>query len=63
MLLSLGKINIQQHQGEEAGVVLEGEIEITIGAESRVLKAGRPTTSRPTSPTAFATRAASPAAW
>jgi transcriptional regulator with XRE-family HTH domain len=28
------------HQGEEAGVVLEGEIEITIGAEIRVLKAG-----------------------
>ncbi|MBD3897346.1 cupin domain-containing protein [Halomonas sp. ML-15] len=28
------------HQGEEAGVVLEGEIEITIGGESRVLSAG-----------------------
>tara|TARA_Y100001001_G_scaffold155117_1_gene170572 strand:- start:656 stop:1207 length:552 start_codon:yes stop_codon:yes gene_type:complete len=28
------------HQGEEAGVVLEGEIEITIGAETRVLAAG-----------------------
>ena len=28
------------HQGEEAGVVLEGEIEITIGAETRVLVAG-----------------------
>ncbi|RTR06104.1 cupin domain-containing protein [Halomonas nitroreducens] len=28
------------HQGEEAGVVLEGEIEITIGAETRVLQAG-----------------------
>lgn len=28
------------HQGEEAGVVLEGEIEITIGAETRVLGAG-----------------------
>ncbi len=28
------------HQGEEAGVVLEGEIEITIGAESRVLGPG-----------------------
>ncbi|APX93678.1 XRE family transcriptional regulator [Halomonas sp. 1513] len=28
------------HQGEEAGVVLEGEIEITVGGESRVLGAG-----------------------
>lgn len=28
------------HQGEEAGVILEGEIEITIGAESRVLTPG-----------------------
>lgn len=28
------------HQGEEAGFVLEGEIEITIGAETRVLAAG-----------------------
>lgn len=28
------------HQGEEAGVVLEGEIEITVGAETRVLGAG-----------------------
>ena len=28
------------HQGEEAGVVLEGKIEITIGAETRVLGAG-----------------------
>ncbi|MFC3283555.1 cupin domain-containing protein [Litchfieldella rifensis] len=28
------------HQGEEAGVILEGEIEITIGAESRVLGPG-----------------------
>ncbi|MCK2182580.1 cupin domain-containing protein [Halomonas getboli] len=28
------------HQGEEAGVVLEGEIEITIGAETRVLGPG-----------------------
>ncbi|MGM0983846.1 MAG: cupin domain-containing protein [Pseudomonadota bacterium] len=28
------------HQGEEAGVVLEGEIEITIGAETRLLGPG-----------------------
>ncbi|MBF8221149.1 cupin domain-containing protein [Halomonas sp. 328] len=28
------------HQGEEAGVVLEGEIEITVGAETRVLGPG-----------------------
>ncbi|MGM0693094.1 MAG: cupin domain-containing protein [Pseudomonadota bacterium] len=28
------------HQGEEAGVVLEGKIEVTIGAETRMLKAG-----------------------
>jgi|TARA_B100000700_G_scaffold10031_2_gene10124 transcriptional regulator with XRE-family HTH domain len=28
------------HQGEEAGVVIEGEIEITIGGDTRVLKAG-----------------------
>jgi len=28
------------HQGEEAGVVLDGEIEITIGAESRLLGPG-----------------------
>ncbi|SDL85883.1 transcriptional regulator, XRE family with cupin sensor [Franzmannia pantelleriensis] len=28
------------HQGEEAGVVLEGEIEITVGGESRVLGVG-----------------------
>ena len=28
------------HQGEEAGVVLEGEIEITIGADARVLGPG-----------------------
>ncbi|WP_136248624.1 cupin domain-containing protein [Halomonas borealis] len=28
------------HQGEEAGVMLEGEIEITIGAETRVLGPG-----------------------
>lgn len=28
------------HQGEEAGVVLEGEIEITIGADSRILGRG-----------------------
>lgn len=28
------------HQGEEAGVVMEGEIEITIGAETRVLGPG-----------------------
>ncbi|WP_043526883.1 cupin domain-containing protein [Litchfieldella xinjiangensis] len=28
------------HQGEEAGVVLEGEIEITIGADTRVMGPG-----------------------
>ncbi len=28
------------HQGEEAGVVLEGKIEITIGAETRLLSPG-----------------------
>ncbi|MCG6656484.1 cupin domain-containing protein [Halomonas campisalis] len=28
------------HQGEEAGVILEGEIEITVGAETRVLGPG-----------------------
>lgn len=28
------------HQGEEAGVVLEGEIEITVGADTRVLGPG-----------------------
>ncbi|MDN3522411.1 cupin domain-containing protein [Halomonas ramblicola] len=28
------------HQGEEAGVVLEGEIEITVGAETRLLGPG-----------------------
>ncbi|MBN8413533.1 cupin domain-containing protein [Halomonas denitrificans] len=28
------------HQGEEAGVILEGAIEITIGAETRMLAAG-----------------------
>lgn len=28
------------HRGEEAGVVLEGEIEVTIGADTRILKAG-----------------------
>ncbi|MCP1367584.1 cupin domain-containing protein, partial [Halomonas sp. BBD48] len=28
------------HRGEEAGVILDGEIEITIGADSRVLGPG-----------------------
>uniref|UniRef100_UPI0035710CE7 cupin domain-containing protein n=1 Tax=Leeia speluncae TaxID=2884804 RepID=UPI0035710CE7 len=29
-----------QHEGQEGGVVVRGEIEITVGAETRVLKAG-----------------------
>lgn len=51
------------HLGEEAGVVLEGEIEITIGAETRLLGPGEASTSTPMCPTASATRAANPAAW
>jgi len=32
--------NMLTHQGEEAGVVVKGKLEITVGAERRILKAG-----------------------
>ncbi|MCT7654120.1 cupin domain-containing protein [Oceanimonas sp. NS1] len=32
--------DMMAYHGEEAGVVIEGEIEITIGAQHRLLKAG-----------------------
>ncbi len=32
--------DLYSHEGEEAGVVVQGQIEITVGAETRVLRAG-----------------------
>lgn len=32
--------NMLTHQGEEAGVIVKGKLEITVGAERKILKAG-----------------------